>query len=251
MKRSRSVRLVLLGSVPFALAACDGQPQATRVVRQVQHFSTPEECAQAQVPMDICLDARHDAWAYGQEDGPRYWDLKRCEADFLPGACTISSDGRAYVPMFYGFALTTDRTVPVTPEDEQQAATDSSSSSSSSTGSSSGSSSFSGGGGHGSSSSGSSFWRWIGLDSTPEPRYFTEGLYKERDAQGGERLSTLAQQVEGGKSFPGASSGRFAISSPEHFTSTGSSFSGAHEVVSRGGFGSSSSSGHSSWGFGS
>ncbi|ORL52264.1 hypothetical protein B7H20_35060, partial [Pseudomonas aeruginosa] len=140
------MRLVLLGSVPFALAACDGQPQATRVVRQVQHFSTPEECAQAQVPMDICLDARHDAWAHGQEDGPRYWDLKRCEADFLPGACTISSDGRAYVPMFYGFALTTERQVPVPPEEEQpQAATDNSSSGSSS----SGSSSVSGGGGGG------------------------------------------------------------------------------------------------------
>ncbi|POA80313.1 hypothetical protein C1883_31665, partial [Pseudomonas protegens] len=104
------------------------------------------------------------------------------------------------------------------------------------------------GGGGGGSSSGSRFWRWIGLDSTPEPRYFSEALYKQRDGRGGTQLSTLSQQVEAGKTFSGASGGRFGISSPEHFTSAGNPLAGAHEVVSRSGFGSSS---RSSWSFGS
>ncbi|MGC5699596.1 DUF1190 domain-containing protein [Pseudomonas sp. NFXW11] len=239
MKRSKSVRLVLLGSVPFALAACDGQPQATREVRQVQNFSSPRQCEQAQIPLDICQSARDDAWERSHSVAPRYLDLQRCEEDFYPGNCMVSSDNRAYVPIFQGFALTSQRTVPVKPEEEEQQQSASSGSGSSGGGS--------GGGSHSSGSSGSSFWRWIGLDSTPETRYFSEALYKERDGRGGAQLSTLSQQVEAGKTFSHAgSNGRFGISSPEHFTRAGNSMAGAHEVVSRGGFG----SGHS-WGFGS
>lgn len=244
MKRSKSVRLVLLGSVPFALAACDGQPQATREVRQTQNFTSISECERAQTPSAICKAARADASERGESVAPRYLDLQRCEEEFFTGKCMVSRDNRAYVPLSSGFALTTQRTEPVKPEEEQQASSSSSSSGGGGGGGrSSGSSSSSS-----SSSSGSSFWRWIGLDSTPEPRYFSEPLYQERDGRGGTQLRTLSQQVEGGKTFSGANGGRFGISSPEHFTSTGNPLAGAHEVVSRGGFGSSS---HSSWGFGS
>ncbi len=227
MKRSKSVRLVLLGSVPFALAACDGQPQATREVRQTQNFSSVSECERAQIPSAICQAARDDARERGERVAPRYLDLQRCEEDFVTANCMVSRDNRAYVPISSGFALTSQRTVPDKPEEEQQT-----------------SSSGGGGGGGG----GSRFWRWIGLDSTPEPRYFSEALYKQRDGRGGTQLSTLSQQVEAGKTFSGASGGRFGISSPEHFTSAGNPLAGAHEVVSRSGFGSSS---RSSWSFGS
>ncbi|MBF0641539.1 uncharacterized protein YgiB involved in biofilm formation [Pseudomonas protegens] len=230
MKRSKSVRLVLLGSVPFALAACDGQPQATREVRQTQNFSSVSECERAQIPSAICQAARDDARERGERVAPRYLDLQRCEEDFVTANCMVSRDNRAYVPISSGFALTSQRTVPDKPEEEQQT------------------SSSGGGGGGGGSSSGSRFWRWIGLDSTPEPRYFSEALYKQRDGRGGTQLSTLSQQVEAGKTFSGASGGRFGISSPEHFTSAGNPLAGAHEVVSRSGFGSSS---RSSWSFGS
>lgn len=229
MKRSKSVRLVLLGSVPFALAACDGQPQATREVRQTQNFSSVSECERAQIPSAICQAAREDARERGERVAPRYLDLQRCEEDFVTANCMVSRDNRAYVPISSGFALTSQRTVPDKPEEEQQTSS-------------------SGGGGGGGSSSGSRFWRWIGLDSTPEPRYFSEALYKQRDGRGGTQLSTLSQQVEAGKTFSGASGGRFGISSPEHFTSAGNPLAGAHEVVSRSGFGSSS---RSSWSFGS
>ncbi|MFK3643206.1 DUF1190 domain-containing protein [Pseudomonas protegens] len=231
MKRSKSVRLVLLGSVPFALAACDGQPQATREVRQTQNFSSVSECERAQIPSAICQAARDDARERGERVAPRYLDLQRCEEDFVTANCMVSRDNRAYVPISSGFALTSQRTVPDKPEEEQQT-----------------SSSGGGGGGGGGSSSGSRFWRWIGLDSTPEPRYFSEALYKQRDGRGGTQLSTLSQQVEAGKTFSGASGGRFGISSPEHFTSAGNPLAGAHEVISRSGFGSSS---RSSWSFGS
>ncbi|ROM17427.1 hypothetical protein BK643_09735 [Pseudomonas protegens] len=231
MKRSKSVRLVLLGSVPFALAACDGQPQATREVRQTQNFSSVSECERAQIPSAICQAARDDARERGERVAPRYLDLQRCEEDFVTANCMVSRDNRAYVPISSGFALTSQRTVPDKPEEEQQT-----------------SSSGGGGGGGGGGGSGSRFWRWIGLDSTPEPRYFSEALYKQRDGRGGTQLSTLSQQVEAGKTFSGASGGRFGISSPEHFTSAGNPLAGAHEVVSRSGFGSSS---RSSWSFGS
>ena len=234
MKRSKSVRLVLLGSVPFALAACDGQPQATREVRQTQNFSSVSECERAQIPSAICQAARDDARERGERVAPRYLDLQRCEEDFVTANCMVSRDNRAYVPISSGFALTSQRTVPDKPEEEQQT---------SSSGGGGG-----GGGDGGGSSSGSRFWRWIGLDSTPEPRYFSEALYKQRDGRGGTQLSTLSQQVEAGKTFSGASGGRFGISSPEHFTSAGNPLAGAHEVVSRSGFGSSS---RSSWSFGS
>jgi len=135
MKRSKSVRLVLLGSVPFALAACDGEPQATREVRQVQHFTSPQECEQAQIPLDICQSARDDAWERSDVVAPRYPDLQDCEEDFYPGSCKVSIYNRTYIPTFQGFALTSQRMVPVKPEDEPQQ-TSSSSSGTSSSGSS-------------------------------------------------------------------------------------------------------------------
>lgn len=112
MKRSKSVRLVLLGSVPFALAACDGQPQATREVRQTQNFSSVSECERAQIPSAICQAARDDARERGERVAPRYLDLQRCEEDFVTANCMVSRDNRAYVPISSGFALTSQRTVP-------------------------------------------------------------------------------------------------------------------------------------------
>lgn len=85
MKRSKSVRLVLLGSVPFVLVACDGQPQATREVRQTQHFSSVRDCVLAQVPSAICQAAFDDARERGELIAPRYLDLQRCEDDFFAG----------------------------------------------------------------------------------------------------------------------------------------------------------------------
>uniref|UniRef100_A0A1I8AU62 GSP_synth domain-containing protein n=1 Tax=Steinernema glaseri TaxID=37863 RepID=A0A1I8AU62_9BILA len=47
MKRSTSIRLIALGSLPLALAACDSDRSATRVVSEVKRYQDVDSCALA------------------------------------------------------------------------------------------------------------------------------------------------------------------------------------------------------------
>lgn len=82
MKKSRSIRLVLLGSASIALAACgdDGPP------KDAKFFSNLQECS-AIYDMTQCLDAQKKAEQSYVADAPKFTRKEQCEAEFGLGNC--------------------------------------------------------------------------------------------------------------------------------------------------------------------
>ncbi|WP_416770783.1 DUF1190 domain-containing protein [Pseudomonas sp. RHF3.3-3] len=243
MKRSQRVGLVLLGSVPFVLVACDGEQVRTRDVIKTTSYTSEPACVAAGVAADVCADAAAEAREQHLEIVPEYASQDACASDFARSDCVADLGNSRFHPLMSGFNLTTVQAVPAPLEQEQeqeaQAAVQSAPPVSSSGGGSYGGSF--GGSGYSSHSNdwGSRFWRWIGLGSDPyAPRYFSEPLYNERDGRGGYQASSLNQQARAGKTFAQSTNARFRLNSPEQFTPA--SYRGsAPRMVSRGGFGSS------------
>lgn len=117
MKKSRSIRLVLLGSASVALAACgdDGPPKDARL------FSSVQECA-AIYDTSTCLDAQKQAEQAYVAEGPKFARREDCEAEVGAGNCetrqtasspsstssspaAASSGGSFFMPMLMGYML--------------------------------------------------------------------------------------------------------------------------------------------------
>lgn len=101
MKRSRSIELALMGTVPLLFAAgCDQQPRAL-VYHDVQ------ECIDdGQVSADVCQRG-YDEALQAQRDAPHFDSLADCEAQFGWGQCQAapSSSGSWFAPAVAGFLL--------------------------------------------------------------------------------------------------------------------------------------------------
>lgn len=78
MKRSRSLRLVLMGSAALALSACDEQKDA-------QVFETVGQCMDLGHSQQECEGAIEQAHRNQLETAPRYASKADCEAEF--GKC--------------------------------------------------------------------------------------------------------------------------------------------------------------------
>ena len=82
MKRSRSIRLVLLGSAgALALSACDGDPGP-----QTQVFQDEAQCAKSNDAND-CRQALADAREAHRTTAPAFASRETCEAQFGVGNC--------------------------------------------------------------------------------------------------------------------------------------------------------------------
>lgn len=108
MKKSRSVRLVLLGSAGLTLAACDQGPLASS-----QFFPDAEACA-AVYDESTCQTALADSRAAFAEEAPPFADKAACEAEFGEGNCETreeagveagSGGGSFFVPMLMGYMI--------------------------------------------------------------------------------------------------------------------------------------------------
>ena len=106
MKKSRSVRLVVLGSASIALAACgdDAPPNDARF------FSNLQECA-AVYDRAKCLDAKTSAEQTFIAEAPKYSRKEQCETDFGAGNCESqqasagSGEGSFFMPMLMGYMM--------------------------------------------------------------------------------------------------------------------------------------------------
>lgn len=183
MKRSTSIRLIALGSLPLALAACDSDRSATRVVSEVKRYPSVETCANAGVALAVC----HTAWGVAKDhhdaNAPRFVRLEDCLASFEQ--CEPGQGATFHVPRMQGFALTTERQV----YDDAQAH--------------SSSGGYYGGGHH----------DYVKV----EPRYLAEAIYHEREGRDGFKASSLTDQVNSGNQYAGlvedhAPSTRFSAS---------------------------------------
>ena len=109
MKRSRKASLVLMGTVPFLLAACENSERALV-------YRTVSECQRAQVLTSEECETRFTRAGYESERvAPRYRTQQDCEADFGPQQCQPSSG--YFIPLMRGVLVKDPRPAPN--DDEQ------------------------------------------------------------------------------------------------------------------------------------
>lgn len=173
MKRSKSIRLIALGSLPLALAACDSDRSATRVVSEVTRYQDVDTCAMAGVPRPTCDTAWRVAKEHHDANAPRFVRLEDCLASFEQ--CDAGPGATFHVPRLQGFALTTERQVYDDWQSRQSA----------------------GGGVGGYAATG----RHDYVDVAP--RYLAEAIYHERDGRDSFKASSLTDQVNSGNQYAG------------------------------------------------
>ena len=106
MKRSRSIELVLMGTVPLLLSACDHptppQPQTT-----VAYQGLAQCISDGKVSADICEKAYADAVQAQYRDGPRFNSLADCQAQYGYDQChhVETSSGGWFMPALAGFMI--------------------------------------------------------------------------------------------------------------------------------------------------
>ena len=104
MKKSHSIRLVLLGSASVALAACDdgGLPS-----KDARFYPTVNECI-ADLGTKPCEDAKVAADKTQIAEAPRYSQKQQCEQEFGAGNCESRQEaggGSFFMPMMMGYMV--------------------------------------------------------------------------------------------------------------------------------------------------
>jgi uncharacterized protein YgiB involved in biofilm formation len=103
MKKSRSVRLVLLGSASAALAACDN---GAALPTNAQFYPTVNEC----IPdhgAATCEDAKAVADRTQAVEAPRFAQKQQCEQEYGVGNCETrqAASGSFFMPMMMGYMM--------------------------------------------------------------------------------------------------------------------------------------------------
>ena len=104
MKKSRSVKLALLGGASMALAACgDDAPP-----KDATFYSDAQECA-AVFGAEACQDAKVASKKISLEEAPRFARKEECEAEFGVGNCetqqATSGGGSFFMPLMMGYMV--------------------------------------------------------------------------------------------------------------------------------------------------
>jgi uncharacterized protein YgiB involved in biofilm formation len=108
MKRSQSIQLVLMGTVPLLLSACDGRATAQTPQQSTLAYQDLKQCvSDGKVSTDICEKAYADAVQAQYRDGPRYSTLGECQAQFGYDQChpVQTASGSWFMPALAGFMI--------------------------------------------------------------------------------------------------------------------------------------------------
>lgn len=103
MKRSRTATLLLMGSAPLLLAACQREPEAREGL-----YTSVDACYRATGERDSCQRAFDEAQRQSAEQAPRYASQEQCKADWGQDRCTEQRDsqGHAFIgPLMTGFFI--------------------------------------------------------------------------------------------------------------------------------------------------
>lgn len=99
MKRSKKLRLALMGSVPLALSGCGGSQDALV-------YKDAASCAKGgRVSAETCTLEYNKAWQTHLMTAPKYQYSQDCKKDFA-SACQQLASGK-YIPTMEGFMLST------------------------------------------------------------------------------------------------------------------------------------------------
>lgn len=224
MRKRNSVQLVLAGALPLAIAGCS-KPQDTVQVTATKTFKNVQACVADKFPVDVCSDAYMTAMADHRAIAPTYDSKDACDADFVPGYCQATSDGK-FMPRLAGFELSmTNQVSRDTYEQAQQQVVQST--------------------GHSDNSllTGLLIGHMMGNSGN---HYYSQPIYQYRDTRGGYSTSTLSRQIEQGKTFSRSTQARSSPSSTytqqtlgkSLSSKIGSTSSAVGSTISRGGFGS-------------
>jgi uncharacterized protein YgiB involved in biofilm formation len=109
MKRSRSIQLVLMGTAPLLLSACDDPaPPAPPAPQTTLAYQGLTQCiSDGKVSADICEKAYADAVQAQYRDGPRFNSLGDCESQYGYDQChhIQTSSGGWFMPALAGFMI--------------------------------------------------------------------------------------------------------------------------------------------------
>lgn len=104
MKRSRTAALLLMGTAPLLLTACDSESSASRQGL----YTSVEACVTATNDSATCKQAFAKAEQQATTEAPRYADRAQCEANYGADKCAQRSDNSGHSffgPMMTGFFL--------------------------------------------------------------------------------------------------------------------------------------------------
>lgn len=105
MKRSKSLKLALMGASVLVLTACD-QPDETAAI-----FENIDECASYEgFELEQCRTDWETAEVEHVRTAPKYTDVADCQADFGEAQCEkapqqTSSGGSVFMPMMMGYMM--------------------------------------------------------------------------------------------------------------------------------------------------
>lgn len=102
MKRSRSMKLVLMATTAVLLAGCESEPQV-----EVQSYASLKSClSSGDYTQAECLEAYEVALDYHDKSAPRYDSFQLCVEQHGPNACGRSVDGGDYfTPFLMGYMV--------------------------------------------------------------------------------------------------------------------------------------------------
>jgi uncharacterized protein YgiB involved in biofilm formation len=102
MKKSKVVRLLLLGSAGVGLTACDQGPPP-----DAQFVTGPADCAFVQ-DVSACREAIAQSEKKFEAEAPRFAGKEACETEFGADNCEprqVSDGGSFFMPMLMGYML--------------------------------------------------------------------------------------------------------------------------------------------------
>ncbi len=107
MKRSRTIELALMGTVPFLATGC-AQP-APPPSQSALLYQNLQQCVrEGKISPEVCAQAYADAIQNQYREAPRFDSLAQCEAQFGYDQChpvTTASGGHWFMPALAGFLV--------------------------------------------------------------------------------------------------------------------------------------------------
>jgi uncharacterized protein YgiB involved in biofilm formation len=110
MKRSRSIELALMSTVPLLLSACDASAPAAHAAApgNALAYENLQQCVSSgQVSPEVCARAYADALEAQMRTAPRFDSLAECEARFGYDQCRAAPGGSGhwFMPALAGFMI--------------------------------------------------------------------------------------------------------------------------------------------------
>lgn len=182
-KRSKSIQLLAMGTVPFALVACSDDGTEVKTVKKDERFVNIQDCMKAGKPDYVCADSYLAAIKRHKEIAPKYENEADCESEFMKDYC-VKSDDDKFMPKMAGFSLVTEQKQLVSSATGQPVVNQPSSS------------------GHsGTDSNGFLTGLLVGnmMSSNNGPHYYSEPVYRRRDDRGdGYSTNTMSGYASSG-----------------------------------------------------